>query len=176
MKFTYDDRNLQQLFAEMDVQQRLKAMKGAFRKEANRVRKIAVNNLRGSGFKTDATLEKGVRAVVFKRTAGFKVTIAPKRQAKKVQSADAKYWAHRHKQQKEMGLLLVWAEEGTEMRRTKTKTRVWKRSRKGHSTGRIKRYGFMRKTRTQVKDTVTNSLHEEVRRTITKIAKKNGCK
>src|SRR5574344_1060964 len=57
---TYDDANLQRLFAEMDVKQRLQALKGAFRREANQVRKTALNNLRGS-IRTDKDMESGVR-------------------------------------------------------------------------------------------------------------------
>lgn len=77
----YDDEDLQRLFAEMDTKKRLKALKGAFRREANRVRKTALNNLRGS-IRTDKDLERGVRAVVFKRKAGFRVTIGAKKAGK----------------------------------------------------------------------------------------------
>ena len=44
----YDDRNLQRLFADMEPKRRLQAIKGGFRKEANLVRKTAINNLRNS--------------------------------------------------------------------------------------------------------------------------------
>ena len=37
----YDDKNLQQLFAELEPKRRLQAIKGGFRKEANKVRKVA---------------------------------------------------------------------------------------------------------------------------------------
>ena len=42
--FRYDDKNLQRLYGELDEKHRLKALRGAFRKEANRVRKEAINN------------------------------------------------------------------------------------------------------------------------------------
>ena len=77
----YDDRNLQQLFADLEPKRRLQAVKGGFRKEANRVRKTAINNLRSS-IRTDKDLEKGVRAIVFKRKAGFRVTVGTKKAGK----------------------------------------------------------------------------------------------
>ena len=76
--FQYDDANLQRLFAAMDTQKRLKALKGAFRRQANLVRKTAINNLRGS-IRSDKDLERGVRAIVFKRKAGFRVTVGTKK-------------------------------------------------------------------------------------------------
>ena len=167
----YDDANLQRLFAEMDAKLRLKALKGAFRKEANRVRKTALNNLRGS-IRTDKDMEKGVRAIVFKQKAGFRVTIGTKRATK---AGGKEYGFHKNRQ----GLkkpILIWAEEGTEERRTKSKTRIFVRSRKGHPTGRMKRYGFMRQTRDEVADSVNDSLHNEIVTSVTKIAEKYGCK
>lgn len=167
----YDDANLQRLFAEMDAKQRLKALKGAFRKEANRVRKTALNNLRGS-IRADKDMEKGVRAIVFKQKAGFRVTIGTKRATK---AGGKEYGFHKNRQ----GLkkpILIWAEEGTEERRTKSKTRIFVRSRKGHPTGRMKRYGFMRQTRDEVADSVNDSLHNEIVTSVTKIAEKYGCK
>lgn len=167
----YDDANLQRLFAEMDAKQRLKALKGAFRKEANRVRETALNNLRGS-IRTDKDMEKGVRAIVFKQKAGFRVTIGTKRATK---AGGKEYGFHKNRQ----GLkkpILIWAEEGTEERRTKSKTRIFVRSRKGHPTGRMKRYGFMRQTRDEVADSVNDSLHNEIVTSVTKIAEKYGCK
>lgn len=166
----YDDENLQRLFAEMDAKHRLKALKGAFRREANQVRKTAINNLRGS-IRSDRDLESGVRAVVYKRTAGFRVTTGTKKASK---AGGKEYGFHKNRQ----GLkkpILIWAEEGTEQRKTKTATKVFVRSRKGHSTGRMKRYGFMRQTRDDVGDTVTNNLHNELISSVEKVAKKYGC-
>ena len=62
----YDDKNLQRLFAELEPKRRMQALKGGFRREANKVRKTAINNLRSS-ISSNKDLEKGVRAIVFKR-------------------------------------------------------------------------------------------------------------
>lgn len=76
----YDDKNLQRLFAELEPKRRMQALKGGFRREANKVRKTAINNLRSS-ISSNKDLEKGVRAIVFKRAAGFRVTVGTKFQS-----------------------------------------------------------------------------------------------
>jgi len=172
----YDDSNLQRLFAALTPGQRLKALRGALRREANRVRRIAVNNLRGS-IGGDREMERGIRAVVFKRKAGFRVTIGTKRAGKNGKGGKG-YYISRRRRGKPGATgkpVLVWAEEGTAARCTKSKTRIFTRSRKGHPTGRMKRYGFMRKTREEVRGSVTDSLHNEIVNSINKTAKKYGC-
>ncbi len=168
----YDDENLQRLFAELDTKKRLKALKGAFRREANRVRKTALNNLRGS-IRTDKDLERGVRAVVFKRKAGFRVTIGTKKAGKNGKEYGFHINRKGHKKP-----VLIWAEAGTKWRKSKKATRYlvgggkW---RTGRTRGFMKRYGFMQKTLTEVRDSVTDSLHNEIINSITKEAKKHGC-
>ena len=78
----YDDTQLQKLFTEMDVKHRKRALKGAFRREANQVRRTAINNLRSS-LHSNRDLEKGIRAIVFKKAAGFRVTIGTKKANRK---------------------------------------------------------------------------------------------
>ena len=166
----YDDTQLQRLFVELEPKQRLKALKGAFRKEVGRVRKTAINNLRDS-IRSDRDLEKGVRAIVFKKQAGFRVTIGTRKANK---NGKGEYGFHKNRQ----GLkkpVLIWAEEGTKQRKTKTQTKIFKRSRKGHPTGRMKRYGFMRQTRDEVTGSVTANIHKDVIDSVTKTAKKYGC-
>ncbi len=170
----YSDRNLQQLFAEMEPKRRLKAIKGGFRREANQVRKTAVNNLRKS-IRTDADLAKGVRALVFKRKAGFRVTIGTKR-AGKNGKGEAGYHTNRQGLKKP---ILIWAEGGTKDRYTKPKKGTRRRAnrlREKHSTGRMKRYGFMEQTLASVRGTVTANIHDLVTESIVRVAEKYGCK
>lgn len=165
----YDDRNLQRLFAEMDVKRRVQALRGAFRREANQVRKTAINNLRGS-IRSDRNLERGIRAMVFKRKAGFRVTVGTKKAGK----SGREYGFHTNRR----GLkkpVLIWAEAGTERRYTKTRSKIFRRLRKGHYTGRMRRYGFMRTTLQQVRGTVTEDLRKEIIDNVTRVAKKYGC-
>ena len=170
----YNDRNLQQLFADLEPKRRLQAIKGGFRKEANRVRKTAINNLRSS-IRTDKDLEKGVRAIVFKRAAGFRVTVGTKK-AGKNGKGEAGFHTNRQGLKKP---ILIWAEDGTEERRTKPKQGTRRRAarlRASHSTGRMKRYGFMAQTLNGVRDTVTANIHEMVTENVQNVAKKYGCK
>jgi len=168
---SYDDTKLRALYAEMDVKQRMRTLKGAFRREANTVRKTAINNLRKS-IRSDKDMERGVRAIVWKKKAGFQVTVGTKR-ANKNGKGEAGYHTNRRGLKKP---ILIWAEDGTEERRTKTKTKVYTRSRKGHSTGRMKRYAFMAKTRLETMNKVTENLHNELTDNVIRMAKKYGCK
>ena len=170
----FDDRNLQQLFAEMEPKRRLQALRGGFRREANQVRKTAINNLRSS-IRSNKDLEQGVRAVVYKRSAGFRVTIETKR-AGKNGKGEAGFHTNRQGLKKPV---LIWAEAGTQERQTKPKQGTRRRAgrmREQHRTGRMKRYGFMEQTLNSVRDTVTADIHNLVLDNVEKIAKKYGCK
>lgn len=170
----YDDKNLQRLFAELEPKRRLQAIKGGFRREANQVRKTAINNLRSS-IQSNKDLEKGVRAIVFKRKAGFRVTVGTKR-AGKNGKGEAGFHTNRQGLKKPV---LIWAEEGTEERKTKPKQGTRRRAarlRASHRTGRMKRYGFMAQMLNSVRDTVTDNIHKMVTENIEQVAKKYGCK
>lgn len=164
----YDDSNLQRLFAEMEPKRRLQAIKGGFRKAAQKVRKTAINNLRSSGIRSDRDLERGIRAIVFKRKAGFRVTIGTKK-AGKNGKGEAGFHKNRQGVKKP---ILIWAEEGTKKRQTKSNSR----KRAAHSTGRMRRYGFMAQTLSSTRGTVTADVHEMVTDNVIKVAKKYGCK
>ena len=86
----YDDSNLQRLFSELAPKRRKQALKGAFRKAAKKVRSVAVQNLRSS-MNSDRDLERGIRALIWKRKAGFRVTVGTKR-AGKNGKGEAGYW------------------------------------------------------------------------------------
>ena len=170
----YDDSQLQALFGDLEPKRRLQALKGGFRKEAQRVRRIAINNLRGS-IRSDKDLEKGIRAIVFKRKAGFRVTIGTKK-AGKNGKGEAGFHTNRKGLKKP---ILIWAEEGTKERKTKGNiggsSRRYTRQRTSHRTGRMKRYGFMAQTLMSVRGSVTQSIHDMVRANVMRVAKKYGC-
>lgn len=155
----YEDGNLQRLFAELEPRRRTQALKGGFRKAAGHVRKKAVGNLR-QAIHTDKDLEKGVRAIVFRQTAGFRVTIGTKKAGRGLKKP-----------------VLIWAEEGTKTRTTKSGGgKRAARYRAAHSTGSMPRYGFMAKTRDEVSGTVTEELRRDIADNVERIAKKYGCK
>lgn len=180
MSLEYDDSRLQQLFAELEPKRRLQALKGGFRKEAAEVRKTAVNNLRKSGIRSSKDLEKGIRSIVFRRKAGFRVTVGTKR-ANKNGKGEAGFHTNRWGLKKP---ILIWAELGApikkdKVRMTKSKQGTRRRAarlRQAHSTGRMPRYGFMARTLEDVRGRVTNDLHSMVIDNVERIAKKYGCK
>ena len=169
---SYDCRNLQRLFEELTPKRRAQAIKGALRRAANTIRRVAVNNLRSS-LNSNRDLERGVRAMVWKRQAGFRVTVGPKAASRKTGKGERGYHTNRRGLKKPV---LMWAEGGTDSRRTKSKTRIFTRSRKGHSTGRMKRYGFMARTKSETEANVTSMLHTEIINNVKRVAKKYGCK
>lgn len=185
---SYDCRNLQRLFEELTPKRRAQAIKGALRRAANTIRRVAVNNLRSS-LNSNRDLERGVRAMVWKRQAGFRVTVGPKAASRKTGKGERGYYLSRKirtrmDKKKRTGVkiiepkgkpVLMWAESGTNIR--KTKTHGWfTRSRKGHSTGRMKRYGFMARTKSETEANVTSMLHTEIINNVKRVAKKYGCK
>ncbi len=169
---SYDDENLQRLFAEMEPKRRLQALRGGIRKEANWVRNVAINNLRGS-IKSSKDLEKGVRAIVFKSKAGFRVTVGTKA-ANKSGKGEAGFHTNWQGLKKPV---LMWAEDGTKERKTKSSGgRRAKRKRAAHSTGQMKRYGFMRRTRDSVRGSLTENMRRMVVENVQKVAERYGCK
>lgn len=160
----YDDHKLQRMFAELAPKRRRQALKGGFRRQANKVKKAAVGNLRES-IRKDRDLERGIRGLVFKRKAGFRVTIGTKKKGAKVTGF--------HKTRSgALKPILIWAELGTQTRFSKSKTIGGKR----RCTGEMPSFGFMKKTLEEERDGVTQSLHDEIRESVIKIAKKYGCK
>ena len=94
MTFEYDDRKLRELFGEMDEKHRLKALKGAFRAEGNKVKKIAVGNLR-SKMRSNRKLETCIRVVVSKKKPQFTVTASPKGRATRSGKNGSPSWSGR---------------------------------------------------------------------------------
>lgn len=174
-----DYHNLQQLFVELEPKRRLQALKSAYRKEATRVRKVAIKNLRGSGLRNSKDLEKGIRTRLLKNKAGIQVTVGTKK-ANKRGKGESGFHTNRFGQKKP---ILLWAELGTAERKTKSGggilgilRRRAARKRKSHRTGRMRRYGFMEKTNLEVRDTVTNNIRKNIVESVIKISQKYGCK
>lgn len=151
----YDDSRLWRMFAELERPARLRAVKMAFRREAARVRRVAVDNLR-SKVASSRQIERGIRNVVYKRTAGFRVTIgsraAPKGKSKGKGGGKP---------------VLIWLEGGTERRFTRRGRR---------NRGVIRPVRFMARTLTRVRGTVGADLRRQVIESIIRISRKYGCK
>lgn len=166
MPLDYDDSRLQRLFKALEPKQRISALKGGMRKEANRLKKVAISNLRSSGMRTDKKLEKGIRTKVYNKMSGFKVYVTTDKKG-------GGFHVNRFGQKKPV---LIWAELGTNARRTKGNGgRRALRKRAAHSTGRMRRYGFMEKMLQTELSKVTNNVHNATRDWVLRTAKKYGC-
>ena len=173
----YTDAKLRRLFANLDPSGRKKVITRACRKVGNSVKKIAINNLRATGLNHVEQLSEGVRAVVFKREAGFRVTVASKKANKKGKGEKGMH-KNRYGHKKP---ILAWAELGTKWRRVKTDRKtVFKGNGKWYTNstrhrGFMKRYGFIAMTKNQVEHKVGDQLKSEIAIKVEQIAKKYGC-
>ena len=181
MKITYDDSRLEKFFADLDPKQRKSALKGCMRRSAGKVRKQAVSNLRscttrkGTAINSNRELERGIRAIVYKKKAvGFRVTVGPGRGGRGYYKT--KGYKRREKMGKSQKILnshlkpvLIWMETGTEARKTRSTRRV-----KGHPTGTLRSYGFIKKTEDQMKGRITEVVRDSIREYMTKLIKKYG--
>lgn len=161
------DRPFNGVFRALSLKDQRKALRGAMRREGNRLKKQAADNLRASGIGqgTKQSLSKGIRLRVYPEDygAGFMLSVKPHK----------KQGYHTNRKGKEKPVLM-WAEDGTEYRKTKTKTKFFVRKRKGHVTGRMKRYGFIRKTDEQATQVVEQNLFTDFQGNIEKAARKQG--
>lgn len=178
----YDDSQLQKMFAELDEKAQAKALKGAFRATANLLKRSAIQNLRSS-IRSDRDLEKGVRALVFKKRLGFRVTVGTVlRKSKDKTHYTTKKGFHLNRQGLEKPVL-IWAEDGTKERRLKgsrgshrTKRGFRKRYLfNGAYRGRMRAYEFIVKAKQQTGPQITQTMQENLRKSVEKTAKKYGC-
>lgn len=166
-QITYDDSNLQRLWGELDAKNRKKALKGALRKCANMVKKEAVKKAKGYYRKAKSDPSKGVLAKVYKeRAVGFKVYVSPR----------SRKSMHTNRQ----GLqkpVLFWGSLGTAERTTKGRRSLMKSRRKSKARrGRMPVYPFLKDADRSKGPEVTGMLRRSIVETVTKTAKKYGCK
>lgn len=173
----YQDERLQGLFAALSPANRKKVIKTACRKVGRSLRKVAVNNLRATGLNHAEELSKGIRVVVFKREAGFRITAATRKANRKGKGERGMHT--NRKQQKKP--ILAWAETGTALRMVKTTKPIIFYSRgkwysfKTRQRGRMKRYGFIARTKNQAENTAPRQLKSEIAASVIQIAHKYGC-
>lgn len=166
----YDAREWTELAAKLDTRQMKRALKGAYRTEAAKVVKTARRSLATSGLQVKgnkADWQKGIRPYVYSRGGGFMVTVKPGRGKNRTKSM------HRNRQGLEKPVLM-FAEDGTTARKTKTKTKRWTRARKGHATGRMPAYGFLQRAQPEMYRKVEEGLLPQVEKQVRKAAARAG--
>lgn len=176
---TADERNLFKLINELSPGVRAKAIRQALNRKSKEVRLKAVENMRTAKggkkgvFEPGEGMEKQVRRVIMKKKIGFTVTIG----SNKGKNRPAFVYKSNGKKKRVGGPpVIIFAEGGTKARRTKTATKIWTRSRKGHATGQMPRFGFMEKTKKEMDKCVTEDLKNMIIDNIKKTAIKYGCK
>lgn len=173
--FTYDDSQLQALWAQMQPKERKKALKGAFRRTGNVLKREVVKQIRGK-VQSNRELEKGVRVLVFKRKAGFRVTLGEDRKGRKGVYASKK----KNRQSREVPVLR-FMDTGTNSRvRRRTLYRGGRKKKYAFvptapSRGRLQAGNFIEGARTSYGASVTQELMDELREQTLKTAKKYGC-
>lgn len=167
METEYTGREFSDLVKQLSGKQLKKALRQAYRREGKKLREIAVASLRHSGLKAHqsvADLEKGVRAHVYTRGGGLMITVKPYRNRTSV-------YTNRRGMKKPV---LMWAEEGTWYRVTKSKTKWGLRQRRGHRTGRMLAYHFMRNSEDQIISVAETDLARELEHSLDIAVKKAG--
>lgn len=158
-------RPFMEVYEALNLKEQRKAMRGALRREANKLKKAAVSNVAASGLGrgTRQSIAKSIRTRVYPRSPGFMVTVKPFR----------KKGYHLTRTGKEKPVLM-WAEDGTAFRKTKTQTKFFIRKKKGHSTGRMKPYRFMKKTEDTGMQDIENDLFQAFQSNLEKALKKKN--
>lgn len=154
-----------QLLKCFDGKQLKKSLKGAYRKEGNKVRKIVVSKLQSSGIDDSNGLDKGIRTYVYSRGGGFMVTVKPGKSNKHSMYVNKR------------GIkkpVLLFASEGTKERKTKSKTRIFVRLRKGHATGKMPAYRFIDSATAESFKLVEDNLSKELENNVNSTAQKAG--
>lgn len=167
-----------EVFKALDLKTQRKAMKSAMRREGNRLKKAAVDNLHASGIGpgTKRSLSSGiyVRTYPDRYGMGFMVSVKPHGRRKGI---------HLNRQNREKPVLM-WAEDGTRMRKVGrrissffgksrfTGKKVTQYLRGGASRGKMKRYGFLSRTEQQTADSVETNLFNDLQANVERAAKR----
>ncbi len=168
------------VYKALDPKDQRKAMRSSMRREGNRLKKAAVDNLGQSGIGkgTKRSLSSGiyVRTYPDRYGLGFMVSVKPHGKRKGI---------HLNRQNREKPVLM-WAEDGTRQRHvgrrissffgksrfTGKKVRQYLRG--GANRGKMKRYAFLAKTERQTDDSVEANLFSDLQKTVERAAAKQG--
>ena len=167
----YDDSQLQQMFADLSLKERVKALKSACRRGGNKVKQRAIAAMT---FRHDSSLTRGIRVLIFKNSVGFRVTIgSPKGQKKAARTTTTTDIATGKKTSKssakDRSYILRFFEASSESERH------WRTGSK-KSTGVLGRVPFMESAKETAQGEVNEQIQEEYRQNIIRISEKHGCK
>lgn len=176
---TYDDSELMKLFESLSEKRRRQALAGGFRRAAANVRRPAVSEMRSSGIRSNPEMEKGIRAVVYRKVLGFKITVAPRRRKIDYTGLSGKDLSAARRKAR-MRIVPLWAEGGTAERHTDRSTRRMGFSivshGKGRRTGAMPAFGFMERARASALPGAADDLRRQLDAYIKKTAARYGAR
>ena len=170
----YTGKEWQELLKQMNGRQLRKTLRRAYRAEAKKAVAIAQRQLASSGLQVKGSMadwKRGVRSHIYSRGGGFMVTVKARAASRKTGKGEKSMHTNRYGVKKP---ILMWAEEGTKTRKTKTQTKWFVRKKKGHSTGRMGAYGFIEKATPEMFKSVEDGLTPEVGKAVQGVARKCG--
>lgn len=163
----------------LDLNDTRNAMRSSMRREAKRLRGVAVSKLRAYGPMTkkgkgDLADNILIRVYPKKYGTGFMLTVKGRN------GKDPKIM---HQTRRGLKPIMMWAEDGTRDRRVgrRTKSKPGRSSfgkmlrryvRGGHSTGRMNRYAFLARTEAQEEGRIESNLFDVFQKNITRRAKR----
>lgn len=169
----YTGEDWVRLAKEMTPRMIRNSVKRAYRAVGKKAREIAVSSLNSSGLSVlgnASDWKKGVRLHIYSKGGGFLVSVRGKAANKSGKGERSMHKNRFYGKTKRALPILQWAEEGTRERKTKTKGR----QRKAHSTGHMRKYGFLESASGRMYTAVENGLQGEVEQAVYKVAAKNG--
>lgn len=171
------EQGMASMLQAISPKQQRKAMAGAMRREATRLKKAAQTRVRTSGLNAATGVDQGVYARVYpaRYGAGFMVSVKPH---------GAKKGIHTNRRGLKKPVLL-FAEEGTKQRNVgprKHSTSSWRKGkyatsrwrdyqRTGHSTGRMRPYKFLAMTEQAETPGIEQRLWSQFEKNVAKAAK-----
>lgn len=158
-----DMDRLERMLGQLTPRQREKGVRAGLRRAAGEWRKTARQQLRAAGLKANRKVDLGIRAAVYRRKLGFKLTIGTKKTYTK------KARSKRETSDRRLDIVPLWAEGGTVARRTARSIR-----RKSRPTGRMPQYEFMEATRRLLGESTARQIQTNVMRMVEKAVKDNG--
>lgn len=180
----YDDSKFRALIAEFDEKQRKRMLRGSMRGMGNVFKSIAKRKFlsAASGLNKAEEISTGIRVCVWKRKAGFRVTIGPKTSRKRNRTGEemggdkCTLGSHRNRKGK-LKPILMWVETGGSNRKTqRTVGSLFGKRRKSHSTGTFQKHPFMEEAQREFCDKGPAMYKEKLKQSIIRTAKKYGAK
>lgn len=151
----------------MTPRQLRNSLKRAYRAEAKKIRGMALQSFRAANVDVRGNrqdIEKGIRTRIFPRGGGFMLTLKPHK------SNGAGVHENRHYGRTgKKWPVLMWLEDGTKMRKRGTR-----RSKRGHSTGRVHALGFIKGKREEMNRAFEADMAKELETAVEKVARKHG--